>query len=248
MQWFRMYTEVLNDPKAQRLCGDDFKGWVNLLCLAREHDGVLPSVSDIAFALRKTEKQAEKLLEILVAAGLMDRTETGVEPHNWSGRQYKSDVSTDRVKRFRKRSKAVSETPPDTDTDTDTEKDSSTGKPEDVRKPASRKRRKKAREYDPEFLDWYSNYPRPEGKGDAFDAYWAMREGGHDHSVLMAGAVHAAEKYADTEERFIPLPATFLRGERFLDVPDGVNGRGPPENLTVDERIDWWKQHGAGQK
>lgn len=24
-QWFRMYAEVLNDPKAQRLSGDDFK-------------------------------------------------------------------------------------------------------------------------------------------------------------------------------------------------------------------------------
>jgi len=32
-QWFRMYAEVLDDPKVQRLSGDEFKAWVNILCL-----------------------------------------------------------------------------------------------------------------------------------------------------------------------------------------------------------------------
>lgn len=134
-QWFRMYTEVLNDPKAQRLPGDVFKGWINLLCLAKEHDGVLPPVDDIAFALRISVKDAAKLLETLRAAGLFDQTETGLAPHNWNGRQYKSDVSTTRVKRFRERnvkqrdavtgngernvSPPLHATPPDTDSESE---------------------------------------------------------------------------------------------------------------------------------
>jgi hypothetical protein len=120
-QWFRMYAEVLNDPKAQRLRDADFRGWVNVLCLACQHDGVIPSDDDIAFALRIDVRKAKKLMETLAEAGLIDVTETGRAPHNWSGRQYKSDVSTDRVKRFRnaKRnvSQAVTETPPDTETE-----------------------------------------------------------------------------------------------------------------------------------
>ena len=139
----------------------------------------------------------------------------------------------------------------ETETETETENISSTGKPADVRKRSSKKRRKGAREYDPEFLAWWAKYPRPEAKGDAFDAYWTMRDGGHSPEVLLAGAVHAADKYADTEDRFIPLPATFLRREQFLEATERVNGRGPPmppEHLSASERIDWWKQHGVEQK
>lgn len=254
MSWFRMYTEVLNDPKAQRLSGDDFKGWVNLLCLAKEHDGTLPPLPDIAFALRMSEKQAGKLLDTLLSAGLLDDTETGVEPHNWSGRQYKSDVSTERVKRFRKRSakqdEAVTATPPETESETDTETEEkvmSKAPPLDAKKSPSRKK-KKAREYDAEFLAWWGRYPRREAKGDAYDAYWTMRDGGHSHEVLMAGSVYAADKYAERELQYIPLPATFLRREQFLEAGEEVNGTGPPEppeHLSVDERIDWWKRQGV---
>ncbi len=123
-RWFRMYAEVLNDPKVQRLSGDDFKDWVNLLCLASQNDGRLPDLEDIAFALRRSPDGALTVLERCLNAGLIDRRSGGdsgwhYAPHGWDERQYKSDTSTERVKRFRQRSKTVSETPPDTDTDTD---------------------------------------------------------------------------------------------------------------------------------
>lgn len=125
--WFRMYTESLNDPKVQRLSGEMFKAWINLLCLAKIHDGILPLHEDIAFALRKSPAETTKILDTLIHAGLFEHDETGITPHNWNGRQYKSDVSTERVKRFRKRFEkrdyAVSETPPETDTDTEIKKE-----------------------------------------------------------------------------------------------------------------------------
>lgn len=123
-QWFRFYIEALDDPKVQNLDGEAFKAWVNLLCLAAKHGGKLPPLADIAFALRCDITVAERHIERLSNGGLIDRLNGGANgyhyaPHNWDKRQYKSDTSTDRVKRFRKRSKIVSETAPDTDTETD---------------------------------------------------------------------------------------------------------------------------------
>lgn len=122
-QWFRMYAEVLDDPKVQRLAPADFKGWVNILCLTARNDGELPSVEDIGFALRMDPKKCQALVKSLVSAGLLVECETGLKPNQWDARQYKSDVSTERVKRFRQRSKKHDETKletaPDTDTDTD---------------------------------------------------------------------------------------------------------------------------------
>lgn len=123
-RWFRFYDEALNDPKVQRLDGETFKAWVNLLCLASQNKGKLPPLEDIAFALRVTVDGARTVVERLLNGGLIDKVSGGVDgytyaPHGWSERQYKSDSSTDRVKRFRQRSKSVTETHPDTDTDTE---------------------------------------------------------------------------------------------------------------------------------
>ena len=132
-QWFRMYAEVLDDPKVQRLRPEMFRMWVNMLCLAAKNDGELPSVEDIAFALRLSEKAVNDGMNILIMAGLIDVDSERTSPHNWNGRQYQSDVSSERVKRFRKRqrngacnvSETADETPPEqsrTDTETETEK------------------------------------------------------------------------------------------------------------------------------
>ena len=122
MAWFRFYDEVLDDPKVQRLPPRAFKHWVNILCLAKRTDGVLPAIPDIAFALRIDEEKTQALVNTLIENKLLDNGTDGIVPHNWCGRQYKSDVSTDRVKRFRKRSKAPQGTPPETETETETER------------------------------------------------------------------------------------------------------------------------------
>jgi hypothetical protein len=130
-RWFRLYDEMLDDPKAQRLPPQDFKIWINLLCLASRNDGKLPCISDIAFALRISENDAVTMVERLHIAGLIDKRNGGPDgfrysPHGWDKRQYKSDNSADRVKKHREKrndecnvSCNVTETPPDTDTDTD---------------------------------------------------------------------------------------------------------------------------------
>lgn len=104
-RWFRFYDSVLDDPKAQKLTDPMFRAWVNLLCLANRNGGMIPAdMSALAFSLRTTEAKVKGLVDALSRAGLMDVSETFLIPHNWSERQFKSDVSTERVKRFRQRS------------------------------------------------------------------------------------------------------------------------------------------------
>lgn len=127
MTWFRFYTEALDDPKVQKLPAEDFRVWVNLLCVAKNNDGQLPSESDCAFLLRMEIEAFHVTFLSLKEAGLID-SERGrdkhTEPHNWKKRQYKSDSSTERVKRYRERERNALVTPrarADTETETDTE-------------------------------------------------------------------------------------------------------------------------------
>lgn len=87
-RWFRFYDRALDDPKVQRLAPDVFKGWVNLLCLASRNNGILPSLGDIAFALRISDREADSLVSTLLSAGLLDDAGEGTKPHNWNDLQY----------------------------------------------------------------------------------------------------------------------------------------------------------------
>lgn len=105
-RWFKFYDGVLDDPKAQRLAPDVFKGWVNLLCLASKNAGRLPSLPDIAFALRISDREAASLIDTLMAAGLLDDDGEHMCPHNWDARQGIDGTNAERQRRFRERKKA----------------------------------------------------------------------------------------------------------------------------------------------
>lgn len=115
--WFRFYDDAINDPKILKLPEASRWHWTALLCIASKNDGVLPAIEDVALMLRVKPSTAAAIIAQMKSAGLLDFDGSKYAPHNWSGRQYKSDVSTERVKRFRKRERNVSETPPEADTD-----------------------------------------------------------------------------------------------------------------------------------
>jgi hypothetical protein len=145
MEWLRLYVGILDNAKVEGLPGTLFKAWVKCLCLARIHDGGLPSVTDvIAFRLRCTPRQAEQWRDELAARKLIDVMPDGsFRMHDWDQHQYVSDGSTQRVRKHREKqrnavsgnvprnvSHDVTVTPSDTDTeqsrseadsDTDTE-------------------------------------------------------------------------------------------------------------------------------
>lgn len=142
-RWFRVYDDILDDPKVQLLTPELFKTWVNLLAVASRNGGKLPPAQQLAFALRLGAQDMQARLDELILAGLIDITTDGMEPHNWSKRQWKSDDSADRVRRHRTKKAqetqgngeatvterdcnvdvTVTVTPPDTESDTDTERE-----------------------------------------------------------------------------------------------------------------------------
>jgi len=127
MIWFRLHTELLHDPKVQRLSLEHFKIYINCLCYAGQvdKDGTIGNISDVSFALHETEKSVSSAFHELTLKHLITPIETDSETFHvpqWKKKQYKSDTSTDRVKKHRalqKRSKTVTVTPPETDTDTE---------------------------------------------------------------------------------------------------------------------------------
>lgn len=135
-RWFRFYAEAMSDPKVDRLPPSLYKTWVKLLCLACTHEkGVLPSVDDIAYHFRLSVADASQQVDELILANLIDILPDGtLSPHNWATRQYVSDSSTERSRKFRakktsngdatlqKRPSNVAVTPPEQSrTDSDTE-------------------------------------------------------------------------------------------------------------------------------
>ncbi len=72
------------------------------------------------------------------------------------------------------------------------------------------------------FAIWYSIYPRHESRKDALKAWLRLKP---DDQLIrtLIDAVEVQREYLwhDREIRFIPLPATWLRGEKWTDeIPD----------------------------
>ena len=234
-RWFRLYDDVLNDPKVQRLSGESFKFWINMLCIASKNGGVLPSIEDMAFALRVSNDVCTSLIDELKTCGLIDGSKRLV-PHGWEKRQYKSDTSTDRVKRFRERSRnvteTVSETAPDTDTETDTETDKN-------QKKIPKKRDRSAGSA--EFENFWLVYPRKINRAVALKAFKkATRKTEAD---LIITAVRGY-KFAD-DEQFIPHPATWLNQERWIDgTPTSIRPQvtEAEKSAFLEEHQQWLKE------
>lgn len=105
--WLRLYAEVVNDPKVQMLPGDVFKLWINLLCIARQSDGIIHEsrFKQYCWTLRIDEQSLRHAI-IHDLAELLDEVEDGQwMPHGWTKRQYESDSSTERSRQFRERQK-----------------------------------------------------------------------------------------------------------------------------------------------
>lgn len=101
MNWLRLYTDVLDKHKVQTLPGELFKAWINFLLIARQHEGLLPPLREIAFRLHVDDDIAEGWLLSLTHRRLIDETPDGFRPHDWEQYQYDSDSSKERVRKFR---------------------------------------------------------------------------------------------------------------------------------------------------
>jgi len=108
MKWFRFHADALNNPKVQRLHPEVFRAWVNILCIACEHNGAIPNVTDLAFLLRLDEGTTQHAVDTLVSARLIEESGDGYTPHDWDEHQYrKASDDPARVKERVSRSRAL---------------------------------------------------------------------------------------------------------------------------------------------
>ncbi len=109
--WIRLYTDLPEHSKIQRLQDHHFKFLINCWCLTGDNDDSLPPAQDLAWRLRIDPAICQAYLDYLESIGLMDKAGDSYIPHNWEDRQFISDDSKERVRKYRernvKRSKAV---------------------------------------------------------------------------------------------------------------------------------------------
>lgn len=240
--WWRAYDAAVDNAKLGKLSDALHRAWFNLCCVASANGGVLPDIDTVAFKLRVTAHKAAELITALVAARLFDRRGDGrFEPHEWNEKQYKSDVSTPRVKRFRERQRNgedgdpgnVSEAPPESETDSDTER----------KKEGARARAVYSVEFEDEF---WKPYPRTPvmSKAEAWKAWEKSSE--QDRTAIVAAVPRYAAWLKSKPDHPAVHACRFITQRRF----DGFS-------LSDSEAIDaitiapdtpewdaWWVYHG----
>jgi len=217
-RWWRAYSDSMDDPKLMLLSADLFRSWYILLCVASKNDGRIPSASHAALALRVNESKAKATVAVLASKGLFDAVAGGYfEPHNWNARQYKSDVSTNRVKQFRERHRNGGET----------FHEAEKKRPQITETESERKKETRASalgsDWPPDFAEqFWGAFPNKVGRKAAIDK---LERIGKTRRVsfeeLMAGLHGYVTK---TDDRPWCNPLTWLNQERWTDQPAAQNG------------------------
>lgn len=234
-RWFRLDDDVINDPKILLLPEALRWIWIAFLCIASKNSGMLPKIEVVALGLRVKPSKAAEYLTRLVTAGLIDNNDGVFSPHNWNGRQYKTDVTdetaAERMRRYRDRQRndrnaAVTVTRTrEQITEADTETDQG--------------KRTRARALAEPWTDadrerFWAEFPNKIGKADAMKAFdKASHKTGPD--VLFPALQRYARK---TDDRPFCNPSTWLNQERWLDQPvtstNGNQHRGANGNRSTN--------------
>lgn len=112
-QWCRLYRETITDPKLSRLTACQRHVWTVLMCLAIDGDGVVQIADGIGYThdeiaqlAAATDDDVTLALDWFKRAGMVELGDGGVMTLvNWDSRQFKSDTSAERTRKYRERLK-----------------------------------------------------------------------------------------------------------------------------------------------
>jgi uncharacterized phage protein (TIGR02220 family) len=132
MDWLRFYTEIVDDAKIRELTDKQYRIFTFLLCFSQENyenGSIGNSISDISWRIRYPQKIIKNTIDKLIKLGIIGNGKPNSNNElwflNWNKRQYKSDTSTTRTKRFRERQREqlrnVPGNAPETETETETD-------------------------------------------------------------------------------------------------------------------------------
>ena len=206
-QWFRLYGEFAHDPKVQMLNEVDQRRLIMLFCI--RCNGTVPlQDEEIVFQLRISEEEWQKSKKTFIEKGFINKHN---EVLNWDKRQYISDSSAERVAKHRakkKQSSSVTVTPPEQNR-TDTEQNITEQIIEE--------------DWEQDFELFYKEYPKKVAPQKAKQAWKKTRP--NIEVVLQAlNWQKQSKQWFEKGGQFIPNPATWLNGHRWMDQP--------PEQVT----------------
>lgn len=119
--WIKLYTEIVSDPKMGRLTDRQFRVCINLFALAgvEDHDGLLPTTTDLAWHLRMSVDDLANDLQALAQVGIIAAVDDVWLIAKWQDRQARSpsaqpEAVLERVRRYR--NKAAAERNADSET------------------------------------------------------------------------------------------------------------------------------------
>lgn len=111
MRWLRLWTDITSDPKIKMLAFEDRWHYVALLCMKRrgDVDGVTGDLLErsVGVSLGLGDRERDELKRRLMEVHLIDAK---WQPKAWKKRQFSSDSSAARTRRWRERSRDVSVT------------------------------------------------------------------------------------------------------------------------------------------
>lgn len=222
--WFRFYTEALRDPKIRKLAIPH--RWLFVAVLGAARSSPLPGrllitedepyeTNDIADLAALTPKETQRGIDALAARGLIEWVDGAWQVTKWNRRQFESDTNAERMAKHRANR-------PPSDGDVTSQRGHSDG---DVTSPENREQKtelltpqdessKPPDLIEEEFADWYSRYPRHEGRKAALRAYRTARRQGAAADQLTAGRDRYRTKLERerTQARFVKTPAAWLNG------------------------------------
>ena len=76
--WVKLWIDMLSDYVVSSLRDSEYRLFIECLLLAGEHgngdnDGILPSIDNMAWRLRRQKDELSAMLDVLVIAGLLDK-------------------------------------------------------------------------------------------------------------------------------------------------------------------------------
>lgn len=126
MKWFRLYSEMLHDRKLARIARTEqipktqlLGIWVSLLCIANDSPerGALMIGDDLPMTMEEIADELDidpgdfyHIWAALLSVSMIEDKNDCYYIANWDKRQFKSDSSTARVKRYRKKKSKEGET------------------------------------------------------------------------------------------------------------------------------------------
>jgi hypothetical protein len=225
MKWFRLWTDILDDPKMSRLSDDEYRAFTYLLAMAaaEEKEGHIPyDASDISWRIRLPLDLIKRSLDKLLSLEIIGPNGNGWKFIHWEKRQFKSD---DRSEYFRdwyqkKRASKHSNVESNVVLNNVEQIQNRTEQIQNIHQNRA--------SFDALFTSFWMSYPKKIGKQAAQKAFQKVKSPKATLAKILASLEwqKTSDQWTKDDGKYIPNPATYLNQGRWEDEPYGNKADG----------------------